>query len=215
MARHWIFDLDGTLINSFPLYISVFEEVSQHFQVEMTAAAWHDLPHIVLPKFLEKYFPAHVVKPAFDMVIERNMARQEEIQVYTGLSEILDHIKDAGCDMSICTARELKTAKGILEEKGLNRYFTQMVSRDCVAVTKPHPEGIQRLMFNSRATPEQTLMVGDHKMDIDAAKAAGILSISVCWNQHVTEDLSVHSDHHFEEVAEFQRWVKQRVPKGF
>lgn len=211
MAKHWIFDLDGTLIDSHPLYIDVFREVSEHFQLKLTSEAWDELCHLVLPKFLDKYFPAKDVESAFNMVIQRNMERHDEIEVYAGVREILDHLKTAGCTLSLCTARERKTAEGILKTKALGRYFDQFVTRDCVAKTKPHPEGIQRLITSSGVAAADTLMVGDHRMDIEAARGAGILAVSVGWNRFAQENLAGHSDHHFIDVADLHRWAGMTV----
>jgi phosphoglycolate phosphatase-like HAD superfamily hydrolase len=212
MARYWIFDLDGTLIDSYPLYKSVFDEVGLRFEVKLTSEAWKDLPHLILPKFLEKYFPVEDYNSAFNMVIERNIARQNEIEVYAGVPEILAHLQGAGCLLSLCTARELRTAKGILKAKNLERYFGQIVTRDCVSKTKPHPEGIEKLMASTKTSVHETLMIGDHRMDIEAARGAGVGAVGVSWSQFAHEEIASSSDHHFKSVDDFHRWVTAKVP---
>jgi HAD superfamily hydrolase (TIGR01509 family) len=212
MARHWIFDLDGTLIDSFPLYRSVISGVALDLQIDLTSEAWSDLPHLILPKFLEKYFPAKDYAIAFNMIIDGNIARQNEVEVYTGVLEILAHLKNTGCAVSLCTARELRTAKGILQAKNLEQYFGQIITRDCVPNTKPHPEGIQRLMSSTATAAHETLMVGDHRMDLEAAKAAGVCAVGVSWSQLAHEDLPSLSDHHFTRVEDFYQWVNLKVP---
>lgn len=211
MAKHWIFDLDGTLIDSHPLYRSVFEEVARHFRLDLSAQAWEELCHIVLPAFLDKYFPSDLHETALKMVVDRNVERQLEIEVYDGIFEILDHLQGAGCVMSVCTARELKSAKAILAAKNLEKYFGRLISRDCVTQTKPHPEGVLRLISESGAAVHETLMVGDHIMDIEAARGAGILAVGVGWNTYAREDLSPHSDHHFRHIGDFHKWVVSKV----
>lgn len=37
-VRHWIFDLDNTLINSFPLYSSILNEVTEQYGVQLSIA---------------------------------------------------------------------------------------------------------------------------------------------------------------------------------
>jgi len=212
MARHWIFDLDGTLIDSYPLYRSVINEVAQRFQISLRPQAWDDLPHLILPKFLEKYFPAEEFEPAFNQIIEQNIARQGEITVYPGVTEVLTHLQGAGRILSICTARELRTAKGILAATNLDRFFGQIVTRDCVAQTKPHPEGIEKLMASTRTAVHETLMVGDHRMDIEAAKGAGVCAVGVSWSEFAHEEIALHSDHCFKNVGDFHRWMVAKVP---
>lgn len=212
MTRHWIFDLDGTLADSYPLYEIIFREVAQHFQVTMTEEAWKDLPHVVLPIFLEKHFPAEKRNSAFNLVVEKHMARQGEIKIYPGITDVLNHLQSAGCVLSLCTAREQKSAKGLLASTKLDRFFGQIITRDCVPQTKPHPEGIMRLMSSTGTAVHETLMVGDHRMDIEAAKGAGICAVGVSWSRHAHEVLPSIADHHFTSVEEFRRWVIERVP---
>lgn len=214
MARHWIFDLDGTLINSYPLYREILEQVSREFGIELSRQAWEDLPHLILPKFLEKYFPEKSFRSAFDRVVELNLSRQSEIQAYAGIQEVVEHLHSSDRTLSICTARELKTAKGILYETGLHRYFPRLVSRDCVVNTKPHPEGIHRLMAQAQSEAHDTLMIGDHFMDIQAAKAAGVTAVSVGWNEFAPDELASHSDRHFTSTQDFSSWVRLSLPVG-
>lgn len=214
MARHWIFDLDGTLVNSHPLYRSVFENVVRNFQLHLPPSAWDELCRVVLPDFLERHFPTEIRQPVLEMVIEQNMARQSEIEVYPGIPEVLGCLREAGCVMSVCTARELKSATGLLRATKLDSYFDQLVSRDCVVQTKPHPEGINRLMNSTATTEHETIMVGDHRMDIEAARGAGIRAVSVCWNVESHDDLSAHSDHHFNCVTTFHHWAASTAGVG-
>lgn len=211
MAKHWIFDLDGTLINSHPLYKNVFQEIVKEQKFEIVPVAWDELYHVSLPKFLEKYFPANHRENLLKLVIDKNIERQNEIEVFKGIPEAIQHLHNAGCVLSICTARELRSTTEILRSTKLDHYFSKVISRDCVPETKPHPEGIHRLMTSAESHSHETLMVGDHNMDIQAAKNAGICSVSVSWGGVSTEDLSLQSDHHFDEVAVFHQWMVEKT----
>lgn len=56
-------------------------------------------------------------------------------------------------------------------------------------------------------------MIGDHKMDIEAAKAAGIKAISVCWDE-TDSDLKEFSDHHFITVQDLHLWADQNLDQA-
>ncbi len=206
--KHWIFDLDNTLVDSFPSYTRVLIEVTERYGVMLSKEDQKQVRHLILPKFLEKFLSADNVEPAFREVIELNLARQNEIKPFEGIVELLSFLSLKGCRLSVFTARELITTKGILSESGLDIYFDQVISRECVLKSKPFPDGIYRILGESKSAYQGAVMVGDHKTDMEAAQAAGIKRISVCWDQH-DSDIENFSDHHFVTVSELQTWAKK------
>lgn len=210
--KHWIFDLDSTLINSFPTYAKTVTEVASHYGVSLSAEDHAHIQHLVLPKFLERVLPTHHLEEAFNKTIQLSMSKQDEIEVYDGIIELLNLLKSKNCTLSVFTARELITARSVLNSTKLDQYFGQLVSRDCVVNTKPHPDGIHKILELSKVSKAEALMVGDHQMDIEAARAAGIKSISVDWNG-ANSHLSQLSDHHFSNVADFHDWAIKVLSK--
>ena len=208
--QHWVFDLDGTLIDSFPSYRSVLVDVLTPYGIKLSEEDLSHSRHVVLPKYLERFVPPSEVAVATKKVIDISLTRQHEIKTFQGIEEVLDSIKSQDCQLSVWTARELLTARSILKETGLHRYFENLVSRDCVAVTKPHPEGLLKILNQSQSCPKKTIMIGDHPMDIHGARAAGVKAVSVGWGTDMT-DAEAISDHHFDEIPEFHNWVKKTL----
>lgn len=210
--KHWIFDLDNTLINSFPLYSRILTEVTAHYGVLLSVEDQKHIQHLALPKFLERVLDNHQVEPAFQKTIELSMARHSEIQPFEGIVELLTLLKSKGCTLSIFTARELVTARAVLNTTGLDHFFEQLVTRDCVAHSKPSPEGINKILNSIQSSKVHALMVGDHQMDIEAARAAGIKAVSVCWDRADSE-LTTFSDHHFTTVLDLHLWAAKNLSK--
>lgn len=206
--KHWIFDLDGTLIDSFGSYTGVLTKVLGEFGVTFPEADHAQARHHVLPELLKRYLEPDKVASAFEKVCDLNIERQHEIKPFPGILQILDLLQDRDNQISLFTARELRTAAAILEHTGLNRYFKHVVTRDCVPRTKPHPDGIHRILDASGSSIEEMVMIGDHRMDIEAARSAGVKSISVCWDE-VDLSLDGLADHHFTDVNQLHAWASQ------
>ena len=68
-----------------------------------------------------------------------------------------------------------------LDELGLSWLAPHTVGFEDVALPKPHPEGVERLLASLGASPERTLVVGDSPADIQAAHNAGCWSCLAGW----------------------------------
>lgn len=53
----------------------------------------------------------------------------------------------------------------------------EVVTSDVLIKTKPHPEGIMKLMELLKVKPDEVIVCGDHPVDIIAAKHAGVHAI--------------------------------------
>jgi len=97
-----------------------------------------------------------------------------------GAAELLKGLTEKGCHLGILTRNNRVNIEATLTAAGLAHYFNQdsLVSRDCAA-PKPDPAGINLLLERWNATPEQTVMLGDHLFDLDTGKAAGTATVHV------------------------------------
>jgi phosphoglycolate phosphatase len=60
---------------------------------------------------------------------------------------------------------------------GLADFFLHIYGGDSFATKKPNPEGLISLMNEVGARPEETVMVGDSKVDVQVARNAGAWSV--------------------------------------
>lgn len=206
--RHWVFDLDGTLVNSFPSYFRLLEEILANYGVQVSQSELVHSRHVSLPQFMLLHLNEIQALEASDEVIRISMDRLHEVQPFEGIIELLAHLKGQECHMSVWTARERVTAEAVLNFTGLSRYFDRLISRTCVEQSKPHPEGMLRALSESGTLAIESVMIGDHAMDMQGARAAGVKAIGACWLDGHSSDISHLADHHFTSVADFAVWAK-------
>lgn len=60
---------------------------------------------------------------------------------------------------------------------GLGQF--EVVTSDDVKATKPHPEGIEKVLKKLGVKPDEAVMVGDLPADVIAGKKAGVLTIGI------------------------------------
>jgi phosphoglycolate phosphatase len=79
--------------------------------------------------------------------------------------------------MAVLTNKPVRPAQGICAGLGLADYFLHIYGGDSFATKKPDSEGLRSLMDEVGARPEETVMVGDSKVDVQVARNAGVWSL--------------------------------------
>src|SRR6266436_6778433 len=182
-VRAFLFDLDGTLIDSkLDLVNSVnfmLLEMQRDVLPLATVASYigHGAPKLVAdvlgPDAAEadrkrglEIFLAHYSKHNLDAT-----------RAYPGVVEGLEALQDR--PLAVLTNKPKKMSVEILEALGLLKYFHAVYGGDSFEKKKPDPAGAQAILKNLGAQPQEAAMVGDSDVDIKTARNAGMLAIAV------------------------------------
>ena len=184
MYKCVLFDMDGTLVNS---YEGIYRAYRQAF-------ACLGLP------FLGDAFVQTAIGAPLPFVFEHlcGMSRERavqaircyreyyakqgwrQVQVYDGMRETLGELKEAGCFLATATLKKETFAKQILQETGLLSLFDAVCGMDeDDRLTKA--DLIRRGMEAAGALPEETVLVGDSEFDLAGAGQAGIDFLAVTY----------------------------------
>jgi phosphoglycolate phosphatase len=79
--------------------------------------------------------------------------------------------------MAVLTNKPVRPARGICEGLGLADYFLHIYGGDSFPAKKPDPLGLRTLMKETGAGPEETVMIGDSRVDVETARNAGVWSL--------------------------------------
>jgi phosphoglycolate phosphatase len=93
------------------------------------------------------------------------------------LSDLHDAQAATGRTMAVLTNKPVRPARGICEGLGMADYFLHIYGGDSFPVKKPDPMGLRSLMEETGARPDQTVMIGDSKVDVQTARNAGVWSL--------------------------------------
>lgn len=89
-----------------------------------------------------------------------------------GLIETLDRIRPH-VSLAICTNRA-SSMEMIIEDFGLDGYFSCIMTASRVSCPKPHPEPLLKVLEHYAIQPSEALFVGDAEVDRRAAAGAGV-----------------------------------------
>ncbi|MCH8953661.1 MAG: HAD-IA family hydrolase [Proteobacteria bacterium] len=98
----------------------------------------------------------------------------EETRLYDGVVGCLDALAAAGWRLGVCTNKPERLALMLLDRLGVLGRFGAVLGADSLAVRKPDPEHLHETARRCGARPERCVMLGDTRVDVLTARAAGV-----------------------------------------
>ncbi|MAX92911.1 MAG: HAD family hydrolase [Pseudomonas sp.] len=165
-ARHWVFDMDGTLT----LAVHDFPAIKRALDIPQEDDILHHLA--ALPS------DEAASKRAWLLDHERELAHAATPA--PGARELLHMLRDRGCRLGVLTRNAHELALVTLQAVGMGDCFASddILGRD-EAPPKPDPGGLLHLADKWSIEPSELVMVGDFRFDLECAKAAGARGVLV------------------------------------
>lgn len=192
MIRAVLFDLDGTLLNSAPDLVGALNWLrARHGLPELAVAEMQASASRGSLKLLEAGMPPADAETLrgwrleFLSRYEQNMFRHSSL--YDGVAEVLSYLDENGLSWGIVTDKPEYLALPILSAAGLRDSAGCIVCGDSVPERKPHPAPVIAACEQLRVEVGRTLFVGDDLRDIEAGKAAGVITCAALYGYGVAE----------------------------
>ena len=178
----WIFDLDGTLVDSTKQIGDSINFARIHFGYqELPMAAINELVGLPINHFLQDIGLSQVeeVILKFREILKIEILRGN--QVFPGVKEFLIKLRNLEYKLGIATSKPTYLAEMVIKNSSINDLFHVIQGTENFPA-KPDPTCIQRAMAILKT--KDAIMVGDRAEDIQAANAAGISSIGIAHSFH-------------------------------
>jgi phosphoglycolate phosphatase len=198
-----IFDLDGTLVDSFPWFLRTINDVADRFGFRRVV---HEdverLRHASTREILD-FLEVPVWKlPAIARHARRLKAEAAaEISLFPGAETMLRRLADNGMQLALVTSDSEANARQKLgDAAALFSHF------DCAASLFGKPTKFRRVIRRASVDPSRVIAIGDEVRDIEAARAVGIACGAVLWGYAAPAALrALGPDHTFERMDEIAR----------
>lgn len=100
-------------------------------------------------------------------------------------------LKEKGLLLGVVTNKPTPFVMPMLESFGIADNFQVIIGGDDVKQKKPHPEALFNTMNAMKLSADQLLFVGDSRNDIQAAQAAGCLSVGLTYGYNYGEAIEL------------------------
>ena len=210
--QHWIFDFDGTLVDTDGLFSTCLTHALEPYSVVVGSDFMEQIRHKHPHRIFEDLLSPEQADQAMQRMREIGQELSEKIQVFPNMKEILISLEKKKASLSIWTGRDGDSTHRILKKLNMDHFFEKVISGTCVEVNKPHQEGLWELKNHFNSQTDQMVMVGDHHHDIEPANQMGMISIHARWKKipHVLPE-GIEPRHSFDCTRRFFDWIQQTV----
>ena len=192
---HVVFDLDGTLVDSRLDLAAAVDHVLEVLQLPV-------LPFETIYRFIgegARRLVQRALGPAHEGRLDEALALflayyaehlLDHTRPYPGVAETVAVLHARGVILSVLSNKPEALSRAILAGLGLLAHFTAVIGGDSLHARKPDPSGLRHLAELAGTPSERLLLVGDSRIDIETAHAAGVAFCGVAWGIRPDEVLA-------------------------
>ena len=176
----FIWDLDGTLLDSYEAILSGIEETFAQFSIPYDKEKVREfILKYSVQDLLEKVAEKRKLDvEVLNQVRAQNLAEKNaQVVLMPGAREVLDWADETGIQQFVYTHKG-DNALTILRDLGLESYFTEILTSQSGFARKPSSEAVTYLLDKYQLDSEKTYYIGDRTLDVEFAQNSRIQSIN-------------------------------------
>jgi phosphoglycolate phosphatase len=202
-----LFDFDGTLADSLPFFVSVFNHLAQqhHFKCinENKAEDFRGysvqkmMAHVGLP-----FWKLPIVARSFMTLMKEN---SDSIRLFDGVSDLFQTLKASGITIGIVTSNSHENVHCILGPDNMSC----VTYIECGSSIFGKASRITRIIRESGMSSKHAIYFGDQAADLEAARKAKVTFGAVAWGYSSPEALKQHQpDYELNSIVEIGRLLQ-------
>lgn len=200
MKKLFIFDLDGTLLNTLSdLATSTNQALAQlGFPTHEEKAYLHFVGNGIF-KLFERALPPQERTPqqvqrVRDLFVPYYNAHGADLtRPYPGISEVLVQLQQRGIQLAVASNKYQAATSQLISHYFPNIHFTAVLGQRDGLPTKPDPLLVREILAAAQVAAADTLYVGDSDVDMQTARNSGVDACGVLWGFRTKEELAAYA----------------------
>jgi beta-phosphoglucomutase-like phosphatase (HAD superfamily) len=189
-----IFDMDGLLIDSEPLWYEAAQESFRHFGVSVNLEEYNQTTGLRTREFLHHWFTHFNIDLSLiestdqditSRVIEKVSVKGE---VMKGVYTSIEMVQNAGLKIGLASSSPMSLIEAAIEKMNLKKVFSALTSAEALPFGKPNPQVFINCAMALDSHPTQCLCVEDSFNGMIAAKAARMKCLVVPHPEQFSQD---------------------------
>ncbi len=189
-----LFDLDGTLLDTARDLINAVNIIRK--EDSLAPIPMHTLRPWVSQGGLQLISKAYGLSPDSDeadvlwrrylIAYESNISQYSRL--FDGMDEILKELETMSIPWGIVTNKPTYLTDRLLRNLGMRNRPACMICSDSASRPKPWPDPVWMACRTIGVSTKKTLMIGDDKRDVMAARSAGADAVAAAWGYIQSDD---------------------------
>ena len=176
----FIWDLDGTLLDSYEAILSGIEETFGQFAIPYDKEKVREfiLKYSVQDLLVQVAEERKLDVEVLNQVRAQSLAEKNaQVVLMPGARDVLAWAEESGIQQFVYTHKG-DNALTILRDLGLESYFMEILTSQSGFARKPSPEAATYLIDKYQLNHDNTYYIGDRTLDVEFAQNSGIQSIN-------------------------------------
>ena len=193
-----IFDMDGVIIDSEPLYFKIQEQLFNDLGVTVSKQEYDSFIGAGMQLMWEKLCSKHnlpfTIKQLIIMnneLIYNTFNNSDSLQATDGFTSFLTYIKEKGIKTAVASSTSKKIINVILSKLGIIQEFDVVISSEEVLQGKPEPDIFFEAAIRLNVDPKKCIVIEDSTNGVKAAARAGMKCIGFYNKNSGEQDLSL------------------------
>lgn len=186
-----IFDLDGTLANSFPWFSRVINDVADRYRFKRVAPHEVEMLRTMDTRALMRHLGVAAWKIPFiaNHMRKRKSRELDQMRLFDGVDRMLRRLSDADIALALVSSDSEPNVRAILgaDNASMIRHY------ECGASLFGKASRFRRVLRRSGMPARDAICIGDEIRDHEAAQKQGIAFGAVTWGYTAAETLIARS----------------------
>ncbi|MBN1252019.1 MAG: hexitol phosphatase HxpB [Bacteroidales bacterium] len=185
MIEAVIFDMDGVIIDSEPMWEIAEIEIFKELGIEMTVDMCMEMKGRKIDEVVLHWYNIFKWnKISVNEVVEKIISKMQELisekgEAMTGLYEILDYFKSKNLKIGLASSSKMELIDNVVDKLKIREYFNVIHSAEYEKAGKPEPDVYLRTAKKIGFKVENIIAIEDSYLGIISAKKAGMRTIAI------------------------------------
>lgn len=194
-----IFDCDGTLVDSMPMWNAIVEDTFDAYGIAKTPELLAEAEAFNFDDMCFWFHDRFGIGESGEAVLAQIRAEVQahylnDIELFEGCRAFLDELRNAGVRMLILSATTEPEVRVALRAHGLEDYFERVIQTSETGSDKEHPAAYQYALAKLGTPMDQTWVFEDAPFAVRTAHDMGLKTVCL-YNDHDSRDLAFCTQH--------------------
>lgn len=204
--KNIIFDVDGTLLDSYTPYMNALEKAVYKFTGNILDDKTKDKLFHMTNDEIMKYVGVNPNEYEDFIKYNDSYLNVNEVSLYEGIEELIIYLHNRGYFLGINTSRNIDEVYEVPCLVKILKYFDCIMTCDKVKNPKPDKESLIKIINDNKLDIGKTIMIGDSINDSNCAVNSLCKFGLASWG---ARDKSIYCDYYLNDVKDIYKIIKK------